>query len=89
VIEVDAVSDGDRARRPTLSPSVGTVHGVTEFDHDRPLCPECGEHGVPIVYGMPTPEMEEAVDRGEYELGGCCIGPDMPTHECPAGHQWT
>jgi len=38
-----------------------------------PRCPVCGAAMVPIEYGMPGPEMQEASERGEIILGGCCI----------------
>ena len=31
---------------------------------------------MPIVYGMPTGELEEKADRGEVVLGGCCLAVD-------------
>ena len=37
------------------------------------ICPICGGKVVPIVYGMPTGELEEKADRGEVVLGGCCL----------------
>jgi hypothetical protein len=30
---------------------------------------------MPIVYGLPGPELFEASMRGEVALGGCCIEP--------------
>ena len=51
-------------------------------------CPECGEVGVRVVYGGPTPEMVEAADRGEVALGGCTVDPGVPSHVCPVGHSW-
>lgn len=53
-------------------------------------CPECGSSEViPIVYGMPGPDLIEAEHRGEVVIGGCAIleGYD-PTHSCRAcgGH---
>jgi hypothetical protein len=36
----------------------------------------------PIVYGMPGFELMEAADRGEVELGGCCIADDEPMFRC-------
>ena len=53
-------------------------------------CPECGsEDVVPIVYGMPGPELREQSDRGEVALGGCCVSDDDPTHLCRAcEHCW-
>lgn len=37
-------------------------------------CPDC-KNGklVPIVYGMPGPELVEQSGRGEIELGGCVV----------------
>ena len=40
------------------------------------ICPICGGKVVPIVYGMPTGDLEETADRGEVFLGGCCIALD-------------
>ncbi len=40
------------------------------------ICPICGGKVVPIVYGMPTVELEEKADRGEVVLGGCCLAVD-------------
>ena len=40
------------------------------------ICPICGGKVVPIVYGMPTGELEEKADRGEVVLGGCCLAVD-------------
>lgn len=36
-------------------------------------CPKCGGKVVPIVYGMPAPELYEKAQRKEVVLGGCCI----------------
>jgi hypothetical protein len=54
----------------------------------KPACPKCGSRRiVPIVRGMPTPEIEAARARGEVVLGGCMpwsteeLGP-APTHAC-------
>lgn len=46
---------------------------------------------VPIVYGLPGPELVEAAERGEVLIGGCCIIVDapMPNLGCPhCGHEW-
>ena len=55
-------------------------------------CPRCGERaGRPILRGMPTHEVFRAIDEGviDIALGGCCIVPDDPTHECSeCGHQF-
>ena len=53
-----------------------------------PRCPRCGRPGVPIVYGLPGPELMEAAERGEVALGGCVIPDAPPSHECEAGHAW-
>ena len=39
-------------------------------------CPKCGGKVVPIVYGMPAPELYEKAERKEVVLGGCCIHED-------------
>jgi hypothetical protein len=47
-------------------------------------CRRCGTLTVPIVYGMPCPEMVEAEDRGQIVLGGCILGLQGGfTHACP------
>jgi hypothetical protein len=46
---------------------------------------------VPIVYGLPGPDIFEAAERGEVAIGGCVIGrPDGDPHwACPAcQHRW-
>ena len=41
----------------------------------RPTCPTCGQKMVPIVYGLPGPELFERAERGEIILGGCMPEP--------------
>jgi hypothetical protein len=50
----------------------------------RPVCPACryDDQVVPIIYGMPTPELIEQSRRGEVALGGSCIGPDAHDWYC-------
>ncbi|HEX4903960.1 MAG TPA: hypothetical protein VFU93_00820 [Acidimicrobiales bacterium] len=36
------------------------------------------EPAVPIVYGLPGPELFEEADRGAVILGGCCVVVDAP-----------
>jgi hypothetical protein len=45
-------------------------------------CPRCGsDRVVPVVYGLPDPELFEAADQGRVILGGC--DPlNAPTHAC-------
>ena len=50
----------------------------------RKTCPTCkkADEVVEILYGMPDLEARDARDRGEIELGGCCVMPDQPTKHC-------
>jgi len=51
----------------------------------EPQCPKCGStRVVQIQYGLPhfTPELKEAVRRGEVVLGGCVISADSPKWAC-------
>lgn len=48
-------------------------------------CTRCDSTGtVPIVWGMPSPELLEAIGAGEIDaiIGGCCVEVPAPTHEC-------
>ncbi|MBT3193249.1 MAG: hypothetical protein HN341_11905 [Verrucomicrobia bacterium] len=48
-------------------------------------CPRCGAESIAdIMYGMPdnTPELQEALKKGELSLGGCCVSDDSPRWEC-------
>ena len=55
-------------------------------------CPSCGARaGRPIIWGMPTGEVFEALDSGEIDvgIGGCVVSEDDPTHVCGScGHEW-
>ena len=53
-------------------------------------CPRCGSSKfVEILYGRPTQEAMDEVDRGEIVLGGCFLMPDQADWECTTcGHQW-
>ena len=44
---------------------------------DRP--PHCGEPMLPIVYGMPGPEL---LERDDIAIGGCLISDGMPKYRC-------
>ena len=48
----------------------------------RQKCPSCGTAMVPIAYGFPGPDTIRDAERGEVHIGGCIVGPDMPTHHC-------
>jgi hypothetical protein len=41
--------------------------------HLGEVCEACGGDVLPVLYGMPGPEMWEADERGEIILGGCMI----------------
>ena len=48
-----------------------------------PSCPKCGSlDSLPVAYGFPGPEMEQAAERGEIVLGGCIIDAGSPAWEC-------
>jgi hypothetical protein len=49
-------------------------------DEERPV--HCGKPMRPIVYGMPGEELFDLSERGEVELGGCCIDDHMPRFRC-------
>jgi hypothetical protein len=52
-------------------------------------CPRCREPLLPIVYGHPTPEAEEASWRREIVLGGCMVLDGQPEFACPGcGREW-
>jgi len=56
----------------------------------RPKCPQCGSTAArPIVYGLPGKDLLQAANRGDVELGGCCIIHNAPAWECPdCSHRW-
>jgi hypothetical protein len=62
--------------------------GMERTDLEPRRCPTCGAPAVPIVYGLPGPELWEASERGEVILGGCVIIPENPSHGCTNGHRW-
>ncbi len=53
-------------------------------------CPGCGSRNViPIVYGLPGPELLDEAERGEVKLGGCGVADGLPTCLCPScGKEW-
>ena len=51
------------------------------------VCPNCdGTDVAEIMWGLPTPEFLEELDKeenkGKYSLGGCCISNDDPGFSC-------
>jgi hypothetical protein len=50
---------------------------------EYPPCPECGAADpLPIVFGYPSPEMCEAAERKQIQLGGCVIDENTRSWEC-------
>lgn len=50
-------------------------------------CSSCGaKAGRPILRGLPTPEVFEALDKGviDVALSGCCISDGDATYSCSA-----
>ena len=86
---VDAVSDEPMSDESTQTEAerlnsefdelMARLDGVQGNSH---ACPSCGGAMVSIVYGYPSDELFERVDRGEVALGGCCPDPDAPQYQC-------
>ncbi|GIH04133.1 hypothetical protein Rhe02_22000 [Rhizocola hellebori] len=53
-----------------------------------PRCPNCDAVGVPLLYGLPTPEAHAAAEGGELLLAGCLVAEDAPLWRCGHGHEW-
>jgi hypothetical protein len=47
-----------------------------------PNCPNCGKHGLPIVYGNPSPETIEWHNNGWVAIGGDFDGDCMAGFRC-------
>ena len=56
----------------------------------KPRCPLCDSDEVlPILYGLPGPEMVKEAEEGKIAIGGCIVDPDYPTSRCEkCGHEW-
>jgi hypothetical protein len=53
-------------------------------------CPKCGGADLRrIVYGRPTAEAMQQIERGEACLGECLVKPWLPDWRCHScGHEW-
>jgi hypothetical protein len=52
-----------------------------------PACPFCGSACVPIVYGLPGPELVAEYEAGRIVFGGCVILEETPSWHCrECGH---
>ncbi len=54
------------------------------------ICPKCGGSEVQrIIYGVPTKESWQLIERGEACLGGCFVTPWLPSWRCGScWHEW-
>jgi hypothetical protein len=73
-----------------LKPSSVYIILMLSNNSKPPLCPRCNSTKViPIMYGDPVPEAWEAAERGELQLGGCCVEDGMPIWHCTkCGHEF-
>jgi hypothetical protein len=53
-------------------------------------CPRChSDEVIPIVYGMPSPDLIEESRAGRVALGGNVVWPEAPEWRCVAcGLEW-
>ena len=75
--------DADCPRRRTTIANVRREPRPTQ-------CPACGSLKVaPIVYGLPSEELEEEAKRGNVVLGGCLVDEHNPEWACQTcDHSW-
>src|SRR3954467_10530202 len=54
------------------------------------VCPRCGrEESVPLVWGLPGPDLMDLAERGLVALGGCMLPGEAPSFSCRAcGLEW-
>ena len=60
-------------------------------DPNSPVCPNCraADHTLPVVYGLPTPDLWEEARAGRCRLGGCVVSDDSPRWHCrQCGAEW-
>ncbi|MFF0266318.1 hypothetical protein [Kribbella sp. NPDC004536] len=55
---------------------------------NAPACPVCGEPGVPILYGLPTPVARQAAAAGKVRLFGCVVPAEPDQWTCAHDHTW-
>ena len=52
-------------------------------DRQPDACPACGSANVvSILYGPPSAELKEDLERGDLVFGGCCLSDDDPCWQC-------
>jgi len=67
------------------------VHWLTKAETNSPVCPHCktDKQTIPIVYGLPDPELWEAARAGECQVGGCIVSKDSHQWHCKScGKEW-
>jgi hypothetical protein len=56
------------------------------------MCPRCSSKDIAdIVYGFIelSEDLDNSIQTGEVELGGCCIGSESPNYKCNScNNQW-
>jgi hypothetical protein len=54
-------------------------------------CPSCGADGIPVLYGLPTYDADEAARDGKVLLGGCIVQGDDIQWQCTGHepHRWS
>ncbi|MGZ0149572.1 hypothetical protein ACXJJ3_21090 [Kribbella sp. WER1] len=55
---------------------------------NTPVCPSCGEPGVPILYGLPTRIAQQAASAGKVRLFGCVVPSEPDQWTCAQNHTW-
>lgn len=56
---------------------------------DHRQCPKCkSKRAIPILYGMPPPELERDEREGKLVLGGCTPDESKTWHCKNCGHDW-
>jgi hypothetical protein len=73
-----------RARRATATRTPGGGALSAQY------CPLCQSNRVlPIVYGLPGPELLESAREGRVHLGGCVVYRENPEWHCrKCGYEW-
>jgi hypothetical protein len=78
------LDDGERLTEKDIERALSAGDGLVK------KCPRCGSQAViPIVYGLPAPELVRKAEAGEVVLGGCEYDPSYPIYACrDCGEQW-
>ena len=53
-----------------------------ENNYEIVKCPNCGNKMVKILYGMPSSDDFEQVEKGKIFLGGCMVSDNVPSYHC-------